>query len=80
MKTKIQHQHPIDRLQSLPIPDARWDMVSVDFIVELPDSNGHNAIMVAVDLADKCAHIIPTTTTITALGAAQLDVQHGWKR
>ena len=28
------------QLHPLPIPDAPWDTISVDFIVELPESNG----------------------------------------
>jgi len=29
-------------------PDARWDMLSVDFVVELPESSGHDAVMTVV--------------------------------
>ena len=33
-------------LQPLPIPEARWDTISVDFVVELPDSNSYDAVIV----------------------------------
>jgi hypothetical protein len=33
-------------LTPLPIPEGHWDVASVDFIVELPESQGHDAIMV----------------------------------
>ena len=56
-----------------------WDTISVDFIVELPDSVGHDAIMVVVDSLTKRAHFIPTLTTLSAAGTAHLFVHHVWK-
>jgi len=53
--------------------------VSVDFIVELPESGGYDAVMVIVDSAGKCAHFCETTTTVTAAGAANLYLRHVWK-
>jgi hypothetical protein len=66
-------------LKPLPIPEGRWDVASADFIVELPESQGHDTIMVVVDSVGKRAHFIETHTTVTALGAAQLYLQHVWK-
>ena len=51
----------------------------MDFIVELPESAGHDAIMVVVDSVTKRAHFIPTLTTTSAAGTARLFVQHVWK-
>jgi transposase InsO family protein len=51
----------------------------VDFIGELPDSHGQDAIMNVVDSVGKRAHFILTNTTITALGAARLFLQNVWK-
>ena len=47
--TKAQHQLPISELKPLSISEGRWDAVSVDFIVELPESEGYDVIMVVVD-------------------------------
>jgi len=66
-------------LHPLPIPENHWDTVSVDFISELPESHGYDAIMVVVNLTGKHGHFIPTHTTATALGSAQLYLQHVWK-
>jgi len=66
-------------LHPLPIPSAPWDTISVDFIVELPQSAGHDSIMVVVDSVTKCAHFISTVTTISATGAAHLFLNHVWK-
>jgi hypothetical protein len=54
-------------------------VISVDFIVELPESHGYNAIMNIVDSVTKRAHFIPTHTTITAKGAARLYLWDVWK-
>jgi hypothetical protein len=48
-------------------------------MLELPESQGHDAIMVVVDSVRKQAHFIETHTTVTALGAARLYLQHVWK-
>ena len=53
--------------------------MSVDFIVELPDSGEYDTIMVVVDSLSKCAHFIPTTTTVTSEGSTQLYLNHVWK-
>ena len=67
------------KLQPLPIPKARWDTISVDFIVGLPESNSYDAVMNLVDSISKHAHFISTNTTITALRAARLYLMHVWK-
>jgi transposase InsO family protein len=51
----------------------------MDFISELLDAHGHDAIMNVVDSVGKQAHFIPTNTTITTLGAARLFLQNVWK-
>ena len=66
-------------LHPLPIPEERWSVVSVDFISELPDMHGYNAIMVVVDSVGKRAHLIPTTTTCSTLSAANLYYKNVWK-
>jgi hypothetical protein len=69
-RTKVQHQRPFGKLHPLETPKAPWDVISVNFIVELPESHGYDAIMNVVDSVTKCAHFIPMHTTITAEGAA----------
>ena len=79
LRTKTQRHRPIGELHPLPIPDEPWDTISVDFIVELPESSGHDATMVVVDSVNKTAHFIPTFVTISAAGSARLFVHHVWK-
>ncbi|KAF4569440.1 hypothetical protein EYR36_009231 [Pleurotus pulmonarius] len=79
LRTKAQRHPPMGELHPLPIPDERWDRLSVDFIVELPESDGFDAVMNVVDSVSKRAHFIPTHTTVSALGSANLYLQNVWK-
>lgn len=79
LRTKTQRQLPVGELQPLPIPDGRWETISMDFIVELPESGGYDAIMVVIDSAGKRAHFTEMVTTITAAGAAKLYLHNVWK-
>jgi len=54
-------------------------MLSVDFVVELPLSSGHDVVMTVVDSVSKQAHFIPTHTMVTAEGAAWLFLHQFWK-
>jgi hypothetical protein len=54
-------------------------MISVDFIVKLPESHRYDTIMNIVDSVTKCMHFIPTRTTINAKGTALLFLKEIWK-
>jgi transposase InsO family protein len=54
-------------------------VISVDFIVELPESHGYDAIMCVVDSLTKRAHFIPMHTTINVEGMALLFLKEVWK-
>ena len=72
LRTKPIRQTPVGELHPLQILDSRWDMLSVDFVVELPSSSGHDTVMIVVDSVLKRVHFIPTHMTVTAEGAARL--------
>jgi hypothetical protein len=78
-RTKVQCRRPIGGLHPSETPEAPWDTISVDFIVELPESHGYDAIMCVVDSLTKHAHFIPTHTTINAEGTALLFLKEVWK-
>ena len=71
------HQDP--KAQADRRTSTATDSISVDFIVELPESQGHDATMVVVDSVNKTAHFIPMFITVSAAGAARLFVHHVWK-
>ena len=64
-------------LQPLPVPEAPWEAVSMDFITCLPETKrGNDAILVFVDRLTKMVHFAPTTTSIGAEEAARLFFEH----
>ena len=76
---KATNQRPAGLLQPLPIPCEPWESVSMDFITQLPvTKEGHDSIFVVVDRLTKMTHLIPTHTTVTARGVAQLFKDHVW--
>jgi len=79
LQTKPWRHSPVGELQPLSVLDAWWDTLSVDFVVELPESFGHDAVMTVVDAVSKRVHFIPTYTMVTAEGAARLFLHYVWK-
>jgi len=79
LQTKSFRRPPIGELHPFPIPSAPWDTISVDFIVELPQSAGHDSIIVIVDSVTKRAHFVSTVTMISAARATHLFLNHVWK-
>nr|AAC26240.1 contains similarity to reverse transcriptases (PFam: rvt.hmm, score: 116.22) [Arabidopsis thaliana] len=55
---KAEHQVPGGVLQSLPIPEWKWDFITMDFVVGLPVSRTKDAIWVIVDRLTKSAHFL----------------------
>ena len=57
------------------IPNPKWQVISVDLIVELPTSYDHNALVI-VDCLSKHAHIIPMTSYVNSVRIARLFLDH----
>jgi len=63
-KVKAKHRHPVGLLQSLPILEWKWEVVTMDFITKLPKENKHHdSIMVVVDKITKVSYFIPVKLT-----------------
>jgi len=71
-RAKPARHAPFGPLQPLPVPQERWWDISIDFITDLPPSQGFDAICVVKDRLSKHAHFIPTTKTISAPKLADL--------
>jgi hypothetical protein len=78
-RAKSSRHKPFGLLQPLPIPERPWSSISTDFIVELPPSEGYNAISVWVCRLTKMAHFLPCTTSVTADGLASLFTNYIFK-
>jgi len=69
---KAEHQHPAGLLQPLPIPEWKWEIISLDFITGLPKNAKENdSIMVVVDKLSKAAHFIPIKSTFKAVNIVE---------
>jgi hypothetical protein len=56
-KVKAEHRHPTGLLRPLPIPEWKWQVVTMDFIMGLPrTAKLHDSIMVVVDKFTKATH------------------------
>ncbi|XP_073030672.1 uncharacterized protein [Primulina eburnea] len=72
---KIEHQRPAETLQSLPIPQWKWEHITMDFVTGLPRTpKGYNSIWVIVDRLTKSAHFLPVKTTFTMNQYAEVYV------
>jgi len=75
-RAKVPRHKPYGMLKQLPIPEKPWNSISMDFIEQLPDSDGFTAILVVIDRLSKQAVFIPTHDTITSPELARLFLLH----
>ena len=75
-QVKAEHQKPGGELQSIQIPEWKWEEIAMDFITGLPrTTNGYDAIWVIVDRLTKTAHFIPIKITYSMERLAELYVK-----
>ncbi len=75
-RSKTPHHKPYGLLKQLPILNQLWDSISMDFIKQLPMSEGFTAILVVVNRLTKQALFIPTHDTIDSPQLARLFLTH----
>ena len=73
---KTPRHRPYGLLKQLPIPAHPWHSISMDFIEQLPSSDGFTSILIIVDHLSKQGIFIPTYDTITSPELAKLFVAH----
>ena len=62
------------------VPLGIWETITMDFITDLPVSNGYDSIFTVVDRHSKAVILSPCHKTITAEQTSQLLIDNVWKR
>jgi len=75
-QNKLRQYKPYGMLKQLPISSQPWESISINFIEQLPLSNGYTDILVIVDRLTKQAIFIPMTRSIDAIGLVQLFIEN----
>ena len=75
---KNRPQKPYGPLMPNPIPNEPWEIISMDFITQLPESNGYTAICVVVCRLTKRARFFAIKNEITAKDIAILLFDKVW--
>ncbi|WJZ95428.1 hypothetical protein VitviT2T_014200 [Vitis vinifera] len=75
-QVKAEHQRPAGLLQPLPIPEWKWDNITMDFVIGLPRTRSKkNGVWVIVDHLTKSAHFLAMKTTDSMNSLAKLYIQ-----
>jgi hypothetical protein len=74
-QVKIEHQRPGGLLQPLPIPEWKWEHISMDFVTGFPRTpSGNDSIWVIVDRLTKSAHFLAIKVGLSLEKLAKLYV------
>jgi hypothetical protein len=74
-RVKAERQRPAGLLQSLKIPQWKWEEISMDFIIGLPTTqSGYDSIWVIIDRFLKVAHFIQVKTTYKGAKLVELYI------
>ena len=63
----------------MPTGERLFEEIAMDFVGELPESEGFNAILVVIDRFTKVQHYIPANTTWMAEDVANSYINDIWK-
>jgi hypothetical protein len=74
-QVKVEHRQPTRLLQPHAIPESKWEVISMDFIVGLPlTARRYDSIFVVVDTLTKSAHFIPVRMAYQAPDIARVYI------
>uniref|UniRef100_A0A3B1IBQ3 Gypsy retrotransposon integrase-like protein 1 n=1 Tax=Astyanax mexicanus TaxID=7994 RepID=A0A3B1IBQ3_ASTMX len=75
-QSKSPRQLPAGHLEPLPIPNRPWSHIGIDFITDLPASQGFTTILVIIDRFSKACRLVPMTKLPTAWQTAEALFQY----
>jgi hypothetical protein len=67
--------HPEAPTEPLDIPDGPWQVVGVDLVTGLPESNGYDTICTIINHYTHIVHAVPCKSTIGTEGVAEIYVR-----
>lgn len=70
--SKTPRQLPAGLLQPLPTPQRPWSHIAIDFITDLPNSQGNTTILTIIDRFSKACRLIPLPKLPTSFETAEL--------
>jgi len=65
-RMKVVRHAPYGLMKPNEAPDRPWKSISMDFITDLPKSQGDDAILIVIDRLTKMAHFLPCTKEMDA--------------
>src|ERR1700761_6071685 len=71
-RSKAVRHAPYGMLLPNEVPDQLWKSIAMDFITDLPNSDGYDTILVVIDRLTKMSHFIPCTKNLDARQFATL--------
>jgi transposase InsO family protein len=77
--TKIRPRNQVPLVPN-QIPMDVWGIITMDFITDLPNSQGYDSLFVVVDRLSKATIISPCTKTITAEKTSKLYMDNVWRQ
>jgi len=78
-KIKNKAEMPAGKLRPNEVPEKPWQHISVDFIMKLLVSKGHDSILVVCDRFSKMSHFVVMTEKTMAEGLVRLFRYNIWK-
>jgi hypothetical protein len=79
-KDKVAHYQPYGLLHPLELPYAPWQSIAMDFITDLPLSEGCDQLWVVIDRFTKMAHFVPLPKSEkTASDLARIFAREIWR-
>ena len=75
-RSKAVRHAPYGLLQPNEVPDQPWRSIAIDFITDLPESDGYDTILVVIDRLTKMSHFISCKKDLDARQFTTLFMQH----